>query len=221
MDGELLPEHPLDAIASGSAAGVPLLVGTNRDEWNLFLLADPKARALDEEGLLRRYARSLGPDEAARAGRLYREALPRASPRSLWAAYQTHRVFTAPAERLAELQAAHAPSYAYLFTWSPPLVRSRVGACHGLEVPLVFGSFRHPLLRGLYLGGATATAAALQRAWLAFARTGSPDADGVGWLRYSGANRTPHRLGGDDRGACNAFERVRGFWSERGHGARV
>jgi para-nitrobenzyl esterase len=220
VDGDLLPEHPLDAISTGSARGVPLLVGTNRDEWNLFLLADAKARTLDEGGLLRRYARSLGPDDVPRAHALYREALPHASPRARWAAYQTHRVFMAPADRLAELQAAHAPSYAYLFTWSPPLVRSRVGACHALEVPLVFGTYRHPLLRGLYLGGASSTALALQRAWLAFARTGCPETGGS-WLTFSAANRAPQALGGEDRGAVAAFERVRGFWAERGHGSRV
>jgi para-nitrobenzyl esterase len=220
VDGELLPEHPLDAIAQGSARGVPLLVGSNRDEWNLFLLMDAKARALDEDGLLRRYARSLGADQVEGAHRLYRETLPRASPRARWAAYQTHRVFTAPAARLAELQSAHAPTYGYLFTWSPPLVRSRVGACHAIEVPLVFGTFRHPLLRGLYLGGASAAAAALQRAWLAFARTGCPETGGS-WLTSSAANQRPQVLGGDDGGALDAFERVRGFWTERGHGSRV
>jgi len=220
VDGDLLPEHPLDAIEKGSARGVPLLVGSNRDEWNLFLLGDAKARALDEDALLRRYARSLGPEPVERAHRLYREALPHASPRARWAAYQTHRVFTAPADRLAELQSAHAPTYAYLFTWSPPLVRRRVGACHAIEVPLVFGTFRHPLLRGLYLGGASAAAASLQRAWLAFARTGCPAAGGS-WLTTSARNLAPQVLGGDDRGALDAYERVRDFWRERGHGSRV
>jgi para-nitrobenzyl esterase len=215
VDGDLLPEHPLDAIARGNARGVPLLVGSNRDEWNLFLLGDAKARALDEEGLLRRYARSLGPGDAQRAHALYREALPRASARTRWSAYQTHRVFTAPADRLAELQAVHAPTYAYLFTWSPPLLRGRIGSCHALEVPLVFGTFRHPLLRALYLGGATSTAAALQRAWLAFARTGAP-ATGGSWLPCSAANRAPCVLGGDDRGALDLFERVRPFWAGAG-----
>jgi len=155
-----------------------------------------------------------------RAHALYRETLPRASPRTRWGVYQTHRVFRAPADRLAELQSAHAPVHSYLFTWSPPLVRRGVGACHGLEVPLVFGTFRHPLLRGLYLGGASTTAALLQRAWLAFARGGSPDTGGS-WFPFSAANREPHVLGGDDRGARAVFERARGFWAERGHGPRI
>jgi para-nitrobenzyl esterase len=220
VDGDVLPEHPLDAIAAGSARGVPLLVGTNRDEWNMFLLADSKARAMDEDALRRRYARSLGAELAAHAHDTYREALPEAAPRTRWSTYQTHRVFTAPAEHLAALQARHAPVYSYLFSWAPPLVRRRVGACHGLEVPLVFGTYRHPLLRGLFLGGATGTAREMQRAWLAFARTGCPDTDGR-WVSWSDVHQEPARLGGDDRGAHEVFQRLRRFWAERGHGSRV
>jgi para-nitrobenzyl esterase len=211
VDGDVLPEDPLAAIAAGSARGVPLLLGTTRDEWNMFLLADPKARTMDEAALHRRHERWLPPERAARAYALYRETLPRASPRARWGAYQTHRVFTLPADRLAAAQAPHAPTFAYLFSWSPPLVRRRIGACHALEVPLVFGTFRHPLLRGFYLGGARATAAELQHAWLAFARSGRPDANGA-WRPCTPANRAPQRLGGDDRGALAAFERVRGLW---------
>src|SRR6478609_8920149 len=36
VDGEWLPTAPLEAVAKGDAADVPLLIGTNRDEWNLF-----------------------------------------------------------------------------------------------------------------------------------------------------------------------------------------
>jgi para-nitrobenzyl esterase len=208
VDGDVLPAQPLDAIRAGSASGVPLLVGTNRDEWNLFLLADPKASALDEPALRRRFGRLLGPGLAEQAYGLYREALPRASPRTRWSAFQTHRVFQAPAERLAAAQAAHAPTWSYLFSWSPPLVRRRIGACHALEVPLVFGTFRHPLLRGLYLGGAREAARELQRAWLAFAREGRP-APAFEWPRAPAA---PQRLCADDRGALAAFERVRDLW---------
>jgi para-nitrobenzyl esterase len=208
VDGDVLPVQPQDAIAAGSARGVPLLLGTNRDEWNLFLLGDAKARALDEAGLARRFERWLEPAAAAHAHALYREALPSASPRVRWGAYQTHRVFLAPAERLAAAQAAHAPTWSYLFSWSPPLLRSRLGACHALEVPLVFGSFQHPLLRGLYLGGASKAARELQRAWLSFAREGRP-APASAWPEAPAGTK---RLCADDRGALAAFDRVRSLW---------
>ena len=32
IDGVFLPEHPLSSVANGSAAGIDLLIGTNRDE---------------------------------------------------------------------------------------------------------------------------------------------------------------------------------------------
>jgi para-nitrobenzyl esterase len=209
VDGDVLPAPPLEAVAAGGARGVPLLLGTNRDEWNLFLLGDAKARALDEPGLRRRFERWLPPDAAERAHGLYREALPHASPRARWGAYQTHRVFLAPAERLAAAQGAHAPTWSYLFSWSPPLVRRRIGACHALEVPLVFGTFRHPLLRGLYLGGARAAAAEIERAWLAFAREGRPGPGGD----WPPAPARPKPLCADDRGAWAAFDRVRPLWA--------
>ncbi|HVN37095.1 MAG TPA: carboxylesterase family protein, partial [Myxococcota bacterium] len=59
VDGELLPLPPREQIAKGLARGVPLLVGTNRDEWKLFLLGDRRARRLDEGALRRRLARAL------------------------------------------------------------------------------------------------------------------------------------------------------------------
>ena len=156
----------------------------------------------------RRFDRWFAGDAAERAHALYREALPRASPRARWGAYQTHRVFLAPAERLAAAQAAHAPTWSYLFSWSPPLVRRQLGACHALEVPLVFGTFRHPLLRGLYLGGARAAALEIERAWLAFARDGRPAPAGT-WAPAPGP---PQRLCADDRGALAAFTHVRSLW---------
>ena len=77
-------------------------------------------------------------------------------------------------------------------------------------MPFVFGTFQHPLLRGLYLGGAREAARELQHAWLAFARDGRPAA-AADWPQ---APAPPRRLCADDRGALAAFERVRAIWAE-------
>ena len=66
----VVPRQPLAAIAAASARDVPILAGTNRDEWKLFTLFDAKARRLDDAGLRRRLARILpeaGGDERAHA----------------------------------------------------------------------------------------------------------------------------------------------------------
>jgi para-nitrobenzyl esterase len=217
VDGELLPESPLEAVAAGLSREVPLLIGTNRDEWNLFLLGDRKARKLDEDGLRRRLARALDADDVDSAQQLYRELYPEATPRERWGAFQTHRIFRAPAEHLAELQAAHqSETYAYLLTWSPPGLRRRVGACHTLDIPLVFGSWRHPILRGLFLGGAR-TSRRMQDAWLAFARGEPPRRD---WPRYTADTRQLHTFGPKDPRAESRFSATHPFWTTQNHGPK-
>lgn len=36
VDGEYLPQNPDQALAAGSSKNIPILIGTNRDEHNLF-----------------------------------------------------------------------------------------------------------------------------------------------------------------------------------------
>jgi para-nitrobenzyl esterase len=216
LDSDVLPQPPLDAIAGGSARGVSLLLGTNRDEYNLFLM-NGAVRAIDEARLRTLIARVVGPARADDAYALYRELLPRALPVDRWSLLQTHRVFRAPAERLAEVAVKHTPeTWSYLFTWSPPLAPRSVGACHALEIPLVFGSNRRPALRMLY-ATAGPLARAMQASWATFARGGTP-ADPRWRAHEPGA--PPHCLGPHAGAALAQFERARGFWAELGWGPR-
>jgi para-nitrobenzyl esterase len=221
IDGDVLPRAPLDEIAAGGSAGVPLLIGTNRDEWKLFLLADRKARRMDAAGLRKRLERTLAHSQAADAERAFETYRLSDAERSgsaaweRWAAFQGDRVFHAPALRLAERQAPHADTWSYLFRWSLPLLGRRVGACHGLEIPFVFGSLRDPWLRPWM--GATRAARGLsrrmQRAWIEFARTGDPGHDGLpAWPCFE-AERRP-TLGFDSRCTLreSPFSETLPFW---------
>jgi len=79
---------------------------------------------------------------------------------------------------LAEAQLrAGGHAHLYELAWPAPGMGGAVGACHGLDVPLVFGN----LQRGqpaMLIGPPTAEAVALsnqmQDAWTAFAATGDP-----------------------------------------------
>jgi para-nitrobenzyl esterase len=225
VDGRVVPRQPLEAIAAGEAAHIPLLVGTNRDEWKLFTLFDKRTRRIDAAGLRRRLERILpGKDEggaelAERALELYRSARAgrgASAPLELWEAFQGDRIFRYPAARLAELQAAHQPrTYSYLFDWAPRLARQRIGACHALEIPFVFGTLRHPLLRVL-LGGSGAPLAlsrTLREAWLSFARGGEPSAVGLAsWRPYDARERATMRLGPHCELVRAPQEEERRFW---------
>ena len=103
VDGEVIPAHPLERVRSGCAAGISLLVGSNRDEYKLWNLTDPKARELDQAALLRRCERNIpgchedGTSHATRVIEAYTRArLGRASvdPPELWTAIETESLWT-------------------------------------------------------------------------------------------------------------------------------
>ena len=201
VDGAVLPQPPIDAVRGGLSRGVRVLVGATRDEWNLFGLMDPALAALDESGLARRLQRTLG-ERAGQLAEAYRSArrgrLP-TDPRSLFLAIETDRVFRIPAVRLAEAQSEHGSDvYKYLFTWESPFLGDMLGACHGIDVPFVFG---HVDLPGSdkFVGsgpGVRALADITMDAWLGFAREGDPGHAGLGsWPAYETRRRSTMLLG--------------------------
>jgi para-nitrobenzyl esterase len=226
IDGDLLPEAPLAALQRGLSASVPVLVGTNREEWRLFIVGDPKARRLDEASLSRRIRRLLasagdkGEELAVRAISAYRRVAGSrgAQPLERWIAFQSDRIFHYPAVRLADVQSAHQPqTYAYLFEWRPPLLGAQIGACHGIEIPFVFDTLRHPLLRPLW--GSTRSAYRLagriQDAWLGFARDGSPaHRDLPEWPAYTMDRRSTMGFASECSLRDDPHRRGRSLWDE-------
>lgn len=235
VDGDVIPEQPLDAIRNGAAAHIPLMVGTTLDEWQLFRLIDEGPRAMRERQLMSRFEEALGagfpyaprPEAAARD---YRAALGlrsrRTRPGDVWSAFQAARVMHFPATRLAEAQhAGGGQAHAYLFTWRPPAMRKALGACHGLDIPFVFGSTQHPLARPLT--GITPSAVRLsrkiQQSWIRFARCGHPEHERLpDWTAYDGKHRATMILGrecGIDNAPLEAERDLLARWTGYGAGA--
>ena len=227
VDRRVIPAPPLERIRSGCAAGVSLLVGSNRDEYRLWSLVDPKAKELDGAALLRRCRRNIpgeredGTSHAARAIEAYvRARQGRASVEApeLWFAIESDRLIRAPALRLAELQHRHErQTYAYLFTWTSPAMEGALGSCHGLEIPFVFGTLNHPGISALAGVGPAAErlSVLIQEAWLAFARFGDPSHSELGdWLPYDPERRPTQLLGPRCELENAPFEEERRFWDE-------
>jgi para-nitrobenzyl esterase len=228
VDGVLVPDDPLAGLASGGAAPRPLLIGTNRDEWKMFTAFDRKRRQLDAATLRRYLERTFdehpsGPEKVANAllGAYGQGEDGRAlSPSDIWAAFQTDRVFRRPALELADAHAAAGgETFVYRFDWAPRLGGRRLGACHSMELPWVFGTLRDGAL-GPALGlepGARTLSDRMQSAWLTFAREGDPGpAMSVGWPRYRAERAEAMTLAAEPRCEPAQDARRAAFWADLG-----
>ena len=196
VDGIVLPDRPIDAIGGGSATGVSLLIGTTRDEWNLFGLMDPGLAEIDDAKMLRRAGALIG-DETAAANVIaaYKRTRPDLAPADLWNVLSTDHVFRIPAVRLAERQSALGNSvHMYRFDWATPVFGGRLGACHALEIPFVFNNLDavgSEMFTGPPSDEMREMARTMHTAWHTFARTGNP---GDNWPRYTSDDRKVMRF---------------------------
>jgi len=204
VDGDSLPEPPLDTVAAGQAADVTLMTGTTRDEWNLFGMMDPRAGSLDEARLVKRLSARLPEAEVpglVEAYRRAREGHAPSGPKELYFAIQTDRIFRIPAIRLAEAQQPHQPhTYLYRFDWETPAFGGALGACHAVDLAFVFGLLDKPGAQ-LFTGGGPEAQLLSERvmdAWAAFAHHGDPSHPGLPggrWDAYDAERRVTMLLG--------------------------
>lgn len=176
VDGAMLPDSPFRALAAGAGRGMELLIGHNRDEYNLVIHAAGGPGAVTAEQA-QRALRLLPPTpDGAQA---YRAAYPDSDDRQLYQMVCSDFVYRMPTLHIAQAHAAGGgTTYLYEFCFDA----SPVGAAHTTEIPLVFGTLDSPMGAALY--GSAAKAEAVSRemstAWRAFATDGDP-----GWPAYS------------------------------------
>jgi len=210
VDGEVLPTTPWEALADGAARGVDLIVGHTRDECRLFLVMRGRAGRITVSDAARALA-VFGPGQD---GEKYRAAFPEASAEQLYAQVQTDSLFRMPTLRLADAQTAGGGrAYLYELGWEVPGAGGLLGACHGLDLPLLFGTFGAslgPLLFGPEPSAeAFAAAAQLRRTWTTFAATGDP-----GWPGYDPEHRLTQVFDSVTTVSAYPEERSRLLWRD-------
>ncbi|MET1073624.1 MAG: carboxylesterase family protein, partial [Umezawaea sp.] len=182
VDGTVLPEHPLDAFAAGRSRDVRLMIGSNRDEARLFLVAAGSVDLIDDAALTAAAgAYGLTPDALA----VYRANRPGASPGDVLAAVITDWFFGIPPLRVAEARGS-ASTWVYRFDHPAPGDNHGLGACHAVEIPFAFDTITREEIRPL-IGDTPSQAVAdtVHAAWVAFIADGSP-----GWTPYTTGTRT-------------------------------
>ena len=190
VDGKNLPAGPFELAAPALSADIPLMIGTNKDEMNLFFGLAPWLDNLDEAALRER-ARMFVGDGADRVLERYRKIRPNDSARDLVLAIATDRAMRMPSLTIADRKVAQrgAAVFVYLFTFETPVLGGRLKSPHALEIPFVFET----LHTAPFTGNSPARlplADRMSRTWIAFAHSGNPNNDSIpAWPVYAAEAR--------------------------------
>jgi para-nitrobenzyl esterase len=199
VDGVVLPEPPLHAIAKGSAKDIPLLTGTNLDEvryWALYI-PDLTSITLDIAASQVPFVKSALDNNVAAIDASYRSRRPNATDGDVTMAVGTDTLFRIPAIRMVEAQSAQQPkTWMYLFTWPSPVENGVLGSCHAIELPFVFDLFTAPFTdRFIGTDPPANLADIMQNTWISFAKTGDPNNGTLpNWTTYDGQTRSTMEL---------------------------
>ncbi|GAB3057776.1 carboxylesterase family protein [Intrasporangium mesophilum] len=171
VDGDVLPATPW----AGLTGRVALMVGHTRHEQRLLTLISGQLGTISEAEATET-AEVFAPNPQR-----YREAFPDAQ--ELYEVVRSDWLFRMPSLHLAEAQlAAGGRAHLYELTWPAPGMGGVLGACHGLDVPLVFGNLtlgQPAMLIGDPTPEAVALSEQMRHAWTEFAKHGDP-----GWPAY-------------------------------------
>jgi carboxylesterase type B len=206
VDGDIIPERPIDRIVAGAGADTDVMVGTNAAEHRLFLVTFGAIDRVTTEALAGAVAAYGLPVEETLAA--YRTAHSGASAGDLLAAIQTDWYWRIPAIRLADAHAKSSSStYMYEFAWRSPQFNGLLGACHALEIAFVFdtlGNGTEPLLG---TDPPQQLADTMHAAWVAFATSGD-----CGWPKYDLGRRATMRFDRTSEVVDNPRSAERALW---------
>jgi len=198
IDGTVLTQSIGPALASGQFNHVPVINGTNRDEWRLFVAqaqldGAPPVTAANYQANIASLLTVSAPAAAAIAAEYPLSAYP--SPPVALGAVGTDAIFACPALSVDESLSRYVPTYAYEFNdvSAPERYLGPVGfpygAAHESEVQYLF-SLRNTPFPGVLTPSQQRLAAAMKQYWTSLARTGSPSSPaGPPWPRFTSTSQ--------------------------------
>ena len=175
VDGRFLPRSPTQALASGQAADVPLIVGANSGEDSL--LAETRLAPATVAQAAAPAIRAAYAEESARG----EEALGRE--------IYGDRIMVAPARWVAARAASGKPAWLYHFSYIGARFRPMgvTRAAHAAEIQYVFEYWGRRTPLSMVSDDDKAMAALMHGCWVAFARTGVPACGAEPWPAYDPA----------------------------------
>lgn len=188
-DNRILPMNGFQHLKNGSAAGIPLLIGTTKDEfryWQLYYDGFMDYLETFTREMMQVMDVQLEGNSSIES---YLNSFPDMSEPERRLQLINDLFFRINSICAAEAQSAFADTYMYFFTW--PSTIDGFGACHAVELPFVFYNLDTP--SGNSFTGENppeSLAEQVQKAWVAFAASGSPQHNGIPlWEKYNPKER--------------------------------
>src|SRR5580693_5020117 len=223
INSEVLPESLGTAFATGNFNRVPIINGTNRDEWRLFVaLSELEGNPVTASNYQSMISSTLGVPAAVAAviaAKYPLTAYP--SPSVALGAVGTDAIFACPALSIDQSVSRFVPTFAYEFNdenapelFLPP-VSFPYGAAHASEIQYLFG------LPTAAFGKALSAqqeqlAATMKGYWTNFAKSGLPSSSGVPfWPLFNGLTQPMQSLVPSVPQTENTFAIAHncGFWT--------
>ncbi|MCV7433463.1 carboxylesterase/lipase family protein [Mycolicibacterium bacteremicum] len=219
VDGDLVPDYPVQVARAGRTLPVPLIIGTNEHEAALFRWMRSPLLPITGRAITEMFAAIAAeqpelqiPDQA-QIGAVYRG---RGKKPGLGVARDVG--FRMPTIWFAEGHGEVAPVYMYRFDWSTPMLRAvGLGGAHATELPYVFGNLvagrRDPTFKLGGLAAGTEVSRRMRARWCNFAAGGTPAAEGAPpWRRYDHEDRANLLIGRVDQVVSDPDRVQRGTW---------
>jgi para-nitrobenzyl esterase len=225
IDNKVLTQTVRSALTAGTFNQVPLLEGSNRDEWRLFVGLTEVATGvpLSAAGYPAAIAATLRipPAQANAIATLFYPLGAYPSPSVALGAVGTDAIFACNSRVSARLASAFVPTFVYEFDdpnapqrFLPPL-SFPTGAYHSSEIQYVFDTDSAVPSPG-FTAEQQALADQMVDYWTDFAKRGDPnDADSPAWAAYSNATDTIQSLAPSGVQPTTAFAATHkcSFWA--------
>lgn len=191
----VLDHQPVDTLAHGPAADVVLLIGTNTEEGNLYLVPQGTFEGSEHADVLAAARQGYQDPQGAVDSLVARR--PLATAGELRSALIGNALFGAGSDHMASAHSliSQRGTYVYRFGFRSTALGGRLGAAHTVELPFVFDNADSNWLHGQtgLLGPGPVPrglAGEMHRSWVMLARNGSP-----GWSTYDRTGTSVHRFG--------------------------
>jgi para-nitrobenzyl esterase len=188
VDGDVIPYQIGTPEGLAIAKDVPLLIGTNKNEFLASMFNPAIANASNEEVM--KILRERYGDKADTFIAFMKNTFPEDT--KLTDLLDQDMMFRPGSVKFANDKSSiegGAPVYMYLFTWQSPILDGRLKAVHCMEIAFVFNNIARNREQSGDSREAYSLADKMSRAWTQFARTGNPNVEGVPeWPQYSEKN---------------------------------